>query len=179
MTIQDAVLQIAERVRDTHKPLSEVVKDIGPFTFSDEDTQTLLYEALASRTGPLLTNPLRYVAARNEMGGSTVSVSAPPLRTTVERHEVTVQLLHDAVYHVNGVAKPIAVFTQYDVLTKLESVRRVAAGIARHQGMWEYISERLVTLKKAQVSDLAPGEQMKIARMVYDLRQQKDTPELA
>jgi hypothetical protein len=44
--------------------------------------------------------------------------------------------------------------------------------------MWEYVHERLTTCKKSKVEDLGEGEQIKIARMVFDLRQQKESKDL-
>lgn len=175
MSIRDAIAAITQYIRDTGTPLSEAIKsvwpDLGPF--SKEEEETLMMEALASRVNPILNNPVAH------RWGEEVSVGVTSYRQpAMERHEVTCQILHDVIYHVNGKAKLIAVFTKFDVLTKLDSVRNVEAGIIRHRMMWEYIHERLTTCKKSKVEDLGEGEQMKIARMVFDLRQQKESKDL-
>ncbi len=175
MSIRDAIATITQYIRDTGTPLSEAIKavwpELGPF--SKEEKEALMMEALASRVNPLLNNPI------TSRWGDEVSVGVTSYRQpTIERHEVICQILQDVIYHVNGKAKPIAVFTKFDVLTKLESVRNVEAGIARHRAMWEYVHERLTTCKKSKVEDLGEGEQMKIARMVFDLRQHKDSKAL-
>lgn len=159
MSIVDATQTVVNFVRDTSKPISQAIKEVWPSIseFSEDEQQTLLQEAIAHRVNPLLTR------------GVTVTVTDYH-RVSMERHEVTCQLLHDVVYHVNGVAKPVALFTKFDVVTKLESVRRVEEGLVRHRKMWEYVHERLAKFKKGSVEELAEGEQIKIARMVYDLR---------
>jgi hypothetical protein len=176
MSIKDATSAIAQYIRDTGKPLSEAIKlvwpDLGPF--SKEEKQTLMMEALASRVNPILNNPVNPRWGNGEVEVGVTSYRQPAM----ERHEVTCQILQDVIYHVNGAAKPIAVFTKYDVLTKLESVRNVEAGVVRHRKMWEYIHERLTALNKSKVEDLAEGEQTKIARMIFDLRQQKESKDL-
>ena len=175
MTIKDATTTIAQYIRDTGTPLSEAIRSVwpqlGPFT--KEEKETLMMEALASRVNPVLNNP---VVTR---WGEEVSVGVTSYRQpSMERHEVTCQLLQDVIYHVNGKAKPMAVFTKFDVLTKLESVRNVEAGVVRHRKMWEYVHERLTTCKKSKIEDLGEGEQIKIARMVFDLRQYKSDKNL-
>ncbi len=174
MAIKDAVISITQFIRDTGKPVSEAVREIWPQLgpFSEEDQQTLMIEALASRVNPVLNNPIfhRY--------GNEVTVTVESRQPAMERHEVTCVLLRDVIYHVNGVAKSVAVFTKHDVLTKLESIRHVEAGVIRHRKMWEYIHERMTVLKKSKVEDLAEGEQTKIARMIFDLKQQKDNKDL-
>jgi len=175
MSIRDAITTITQYIRDTGTPLSEAIKatwpELGPF--SKDEKETLMMEALASRVNPILNNP---IATRY---GEEVSVGVTSYRQpAMERHEVTCQILQDVIYHVNGKAKPIAVFTKFDVLTKLESVRNVEAGIVRHRVMWEYVHERLTACKKSKVEDLGEGEQMKIARMVFDLRQHQDSKDL-
>jgi hypothetical protein len=153
--------------------LSEAIKlvwsDLGSFT--KEEKETLMQEALAYRVNPMLNNPI------TQRGGTEVSVTSYR-QPAMERHEVTCLLLQNVIYHVNGAAKPIAVFTKFDVATKLESVRSVEAGVVRHRKMWEYVHERLTTLKKSKVEDLAEGEQTKIARMIFDLRQHQDGKDL-
>lgn len=175
MIIKDATATITQYIRDTGKPLSEAIKlvwpELGPF--SDEDKQTLMMEALASRVNPLLNNPItRPWGAEIEVGVTSYRQPA------MQRHEVTCQILQDVIYHVNGTAKCMAVFTKFDVLTKLESVRSVEAGVIRHRKMWEYVHERLTACKKSKIEDLAEGEQTKIARMVFDLRQHKESKDL-
>ena len=92
-------------------------------------------------------------------------------RTPTARHEVTVKLLSYTMYNVNGAVKAIADFTRYDVLTQISRIKKVEVGVTGHRKMWEHLGDRMTTLKKDRVSDLAEGEQIKIARMVYDLRQ--------
>lgn len=171
MAIKDAITLIAEYIRNTGTPVSEAVRvtwdRLEPF--SDEEKQTLMIEALASRINPLLNNPIR--ASYNQEVSITVTSTPMPL----QRHEVTCQILNDIIYHVNGKAKSIASFTKYDVSTKIDSVRLIEEGVIRHRKMWEYIHERLTSCKKSKVEDLGEGERTKIARMVFDLRHYDDS----
>ena len=169
MTIQEAVDIINQMVRDTGKPLSEAVRESWPLLgeFSEEDTKTLIQEALAARANP----QLRSVSTRS------ITVSMP--NQVVERREITCQVLKDFVYHVNGAAKCVASFTRYDVHTHLTQLRQLQAGVNRHVSVWEYMHERMVKLKKDRVDDLAEGEQAKIARMLYETKTAKLPLELA
>jgi hypothetical protein len=174
MTVADAVDTIVQYVRDTGAPLADAVSHVwGQISgLNDSDIESLVRESLASRAGVLLRNPFQ--SANRDF--KTVSVRRNREMPSVR--EVSVQLLSDTVYHVNGKAKPIALFTKYDVLTKLSGVRKVEEGVIKHRQMWEYIASRLSALGKAKVEDLAEGEQIKIARMIYNLRQPKEVLEL-
>ncbi len=174
MNLAEAVETVAQYVRDTQSPLSDAVRKVWEqiTPLPDEHARQLMQEALAQRAGVLLRHPV--VESR---GAQEISVSVE--RRPMERHEVSVEVLVETIYHVNGEAKAIASFTLFDVRTKLSSVRAIEMGVSRHRQMWEHVAERLSTCKKNKVEDLAHGEQMKIARMVFDLQHSHALPEIS
>lgn len=184
-TIQDAVDTIVKYVRNTGKQRADAVKELWDSLgdFSEDEARVLMQQALSARAGAVLTNPFRSVAAIDDSEriesyverGADVTVCVQPYRHfTMERHEVTCQILYDTVYLVNGVSKPFATFTLSEAGEKAAQYRRVEASMDRHARLWEYVHERLTKLKKIKVEDLAEGEQTKIARMLYDVKTQSE-----
>lgn len=171
MTIQEAVETIAQYVRDTGKAAPDAVRavwdQISPF--SDEDAATLMQQALASRVSPQSTG----------RAGSATQVSITHRRADpLERHVVTCQILQDVRYTVNGASKAVAVFTRYDLNTKIEQADAIIGGFKRYKGVWEFALSLLIKYDKPRIEDLGEGEQMKIARMLAALRNENPEEEL-
>lgn len=191
MTIQNAVQRVADHIRNTGQPLSEAVIKVWPsLSFSKEDERVLMQQAIASRVSSALTNTVRtsdgsaYKYKSNTVPSplpSFGSVPIKPVQVSVQTtfiepkvHDVKIHILKDTTYQINGVSKAIINFSRYDVHTKLESTRAVEEGVVRHRKVWEYLHDRMKELGKYHVFELAEGEQLKLARKIYDIKTSKE-----
>lgn len=176
MTIKEAVQIIARSVRDTGKPIADAVRELWPqlgqFSFGEE--RKLMQEALAARVDPHLVNPSRY-SVESEVNVSVSAYDHP----VMERHEVTCQLLHDTIYHVNGVAKPFALCLKYELQDRMTWVLSMRNGLDRHYNVLKHTVDRMEKTGANKVEDLGEGEQMKIARMLFDIQHGDEPKELA
>lgn len=176
MNADDAVKYVAEFVRSTGLPASQAVrevwKDITPIT----DADVLLQFAIAIRVSSEYRRPgfiYEGYTRKGESGGKGNGHARIRVRHTkyeTRHYTVSVELLQDIRYNVNGKVKAIAQCNRHDILTLAESFRKGEEGFARHRAVMEYIATRLKELNKTNVEDLAEGEKIKIARMISDLR---------
>lgn len=163
------------------------IQDVWPslLPFSKEDTTYLMQTALAARVSNRLTNPVKKgeeeeeVAQPYNSGDSLkqVILVTKPYNLKPQTVHVSVQILMDTVYQINGESKPVALFTKFDVFTMMERTKAVENGVTRHRQFWQTVHHRMTELNKSSISDLADGEQQKIARMLRDTKK-ATVPEL-
>lgn len=158
MTADEAVKVVTEYVRDTGTPAAEAVKNLWEQLKPITDSESLIQFAIATRVAVQYRRP----------GHNEASVSVTHERYKLKEYEVTVTILRDTMYNVNGKVKSVAVCNRHDVLTLAENARKAEEGFSHYRKVWEYAAQRLQTLKKDKIEDMGHGEQMKLARMLND-----------
>jgi hypothetical protein len=181
---REAVKFVAEYVRETGTPAADAVRklwsDIKPITDPDQLIQFALACQVATEYKMALYVPGDERRPYNSHGGGT-RVSAVHHKSEPKVIQVSVSILQDIHYNVEGRVKSIAVMNRRDVLILATNFCNMVEAFSRHEQVFRYIAARLVELKKEKVEDLAEGEQQKIARMFTDLKQfkfPKDLPGL-
>jgi hypothetical protein len=183
----DAVKYVAEYVKETGTPAADATrklwKDITPI----DDPETLLQFAVACRVSTEYRTPFyekgdekrSYTPGNGGGKSSTVSVRHSKYEPRV--YQVSVTVLQDVHYNVDGRVKAVMKMNRHDALTVAERYRTIREGFDRHIAVMEYIATKLKELKKDHVEDLGDGEKQKIARMFMDLKSMtfpKDLPNL-
>jgi hypothetical protein len=85
-------------------------------------------------------------------------------------YKVTVNLLHDLRYNVNGKVKAVVAMNHHDLVTLAHQANQMAQGWVRYQAAFGAAAERLKKFGKQTVGDLGDGEQARLARMFGDAR---------
>lgn len=169
MKLIEALEKINSYIKRTQKPASEAVRDLWDklTPIEKEDAERLMQMALAS---------LATVAYKSEIplsvatGSSSHQVQVRHSSLAIKHYEVTVELLANVHYVVGGKVKAVATFNRMDALELADNSRRMKEGHARYEEMWRHVAQRLQTCKKSCVHDLGEGEQLKIARMINEIR---------
>jgi hypothetical protein len=187
MTIAEAAKQARKLMLDTGASASDAVKALWPSLGLDEvDIESLAMSALSARAGQLATSgkPVidleptrsRVVDDIPEQGYSvpvqfrsterTVAITRTPVNV-VER---AVLVLHHAQYNINGKSVKLVDFGPYHLSRLEESAANNGNGFHRLAEFCQLTRERLAKLKKNSIRDLAQGEQEKIARNFWDIK---------
>lgn len=161
MKADEAVEVITQYVRETQAAASEAVRLLWSQIQPIEDSEDLIQFALAARVAVSYKKPLADDRPKND-----IHIEYHKYKSRI--YEVSVQLLQDVSYNVNGKVKPIILMNHYDLVTLARDAKAAEEGFHRYYELWTYTAERLQVLKKTSVEDLAEGEQMKIARMLHE-----------
>lgn len=180
MSIQEAVKAVYKQQKSTGGSAIGVVRKLwAKLSLSDSDIETLAQQALAGRVSAFATGG--HLADKEESTSSyrepyrpppqTNSPSEPRIHTSVviERPpvkviDVTVSVLYNTNYDINGHRKAFIEFTLSDLNYSINRYGQQIEGHQRHLAVMQYTKERLNKLGKKSVSELAQGEQTILAR---------------
>jgi hypothetical protein len=167
MKAKEAVQVVLQHVKDTGESAIDSVRKLWPQLLPIEDIEELAQPTLAFQ-----------VTVEYRRGHENDSVQfRPPIQIGVQHiahqarnYKVTVDLLRDVRYNINGKVKTVAVMGRADVGFLARQAEAVKEGAGRYQKFWEGIGSRLETTGKRHVEDLADGEQLKIAKQLHELQ---------
>lgn len=171
--INKAIRQAINHIKRTSETTPQVVSQLwSQFPLSEEDVQTLAMEGLVVRIGNVRRNP-NLLEDEQTVTGSFGRISIPEIISSkpegrfvhvqVTRTKET-RILHDTMLTINNANVALIDFTARDCSLYIRSQSKIVDGLERHIEVAEYIRDRLTTLNKKKVSDLAVGEQHIIAQ---------------
>lgn len=188
MSVTEATHAVRKLMHETGASASEATRALWPsLGLGAEDVDTLAMSALAARAGQLATSgkpvidveptssridPLTkteqgfYVPAAFRGTERSVSITRTPVNV-VER---AVMVLHNAQYNINGKSVKLIDFGPYHLSKLEESAATTGNGFHRLADFCQQVKKRLGELKKSSIRELADGEQQKIARAFWDIK---------
>ena len=167
MTTDEAVQYVAEYVRKTGVPAADAVKELWKDLKPITDPEKLIQSGLAVLVAIKYKHPTQPVEPFGR-GGNSVAVRHQ--RGEPRSYRVSVSLLEDLRYNVNGRVKAVVAMNHHDLVTLAHQANQMAQGWVRYQGVFATAAEKLKQFGKATVGDLGDGEQAKLARMFGDAR---------
>src|SRR5215471_2265294 len=157
MTAEKAVKKITKYVRETQASAADATRKLWPDIQPIDDPEELIQFALAALVVREYKKPSMHET------GDVIHVAYHPHRA-LKPYQVTVQVL-EASYNVSGKVKAVLNMGYSDLKTLGREYAAAEQGFHRYSEFWLYAADRLKQLKKDRVSDLATGEQNKLARM--------------
>lgn len=182
MSIQEAVKAVYKQQKSTGGSAIGVVRKLwAKLSLSDSDLETLAQQALAGRVSAFATGghladkeesatPFRqfltesYHPPVSSPSEPRATASVTVERTPVKIIDVTVSILYNTNYDINGRRKAFIEFTLSDLNYSITRYGQQIEGHQRHLAVMQYTKERLNKLGKRSVSELAQGEQTILAR---------------
>jgi hypothetical protein len=169
MTAEEAIQAVTQYVIDTGKGAAEATRTLWPklqpITAGSDD---LMQFAIATRVTFQYRRPIVNGVEEPRRGGK---VTIRQLKHGTHHYQVTVNLLRDVRYNINGTVKPVASFTRDDLATLAKNCEAFENGFKSYRKFWEETAARLKALKKDKVEDLAHAEQLKVAKRLHELQQ--------
>jgi hypothetical protein len=166
MTTEDAVKKITAYVIKTGVPAADAVKHLWEEIAPIEDPEALIQSGLAILVSIQYKRPV----VEERPGHRGLAVAVRHERGDRKQYRVSVNLLHDLRYQVNGKVKAVVAMNHHDLVTLAHQANQMAQGWVRYQGAFAAAAERLKKFGKQTVGDLGDGEQARLARLFGDAR---------
>jgi len=183
MTTEEAVTKLTKHVLKTGVSATDAVRALWAEIVPISDADNLIQYALASLVSVNYKRPSYTTPDYDDRGGSRpgnggTKVAVRHESAVTPSYNVTVSILHDVHYNVNGRVTSVAMMNRHDLITMARKANRFVQGWSRYQHWYEQAADQLAKRKKATLDELAEGDKTRLARAFSEVRSRFSNEEL-